>query len=123
MKRTPLKRGKPLTRKTRLARTRASLERKGRINPVNRKRRKKAYARNFGDYADVIRGLPCDTCGAPPPSDPSHAKSRGAGGSRRHLVPQCRVCHDLYGEAKGPSREHMMERADHYWRTYGDGDG
>lgn len=40
-----------------------------------------------------MRDLPCCTCTRRPPSEPSHAKTRGAGGRREHLVPQCHDCH------------------------------
>lgn len=110
----PLRRGKALTAKNNLAR-------KTRMKQTNRARKAKRYAVEFGDYSDVIRALPCDTCGAPPPSDPSHAKSRGAGGKKRHLFPQCRKDHQLYGDGNGITRAVAMERADFYWRLYGDG--
>lgn len=81
------RRSKPLTRTTRLSRGEG-------LRPVNRERKKKRRERDFGDKADFIREQPCDTCGAPPPSDPSHYPSRGAGGTKENLFPQCRDCHD-----------------------------
>lgn len=50
-------------------------------------------------YRRTIKQLPCCTCGAPPPSDPSHLKCGGGRGMAlrapdRLAVPQCRACHD-----------------------------
>jgi hypothetical protein len=112
MKRSPLKRTGPPKRKTRL-------ERHTPLAPVNSRRKAKRYARDFGDHAERIRALPCDLCGAPPPSDPHHAKSRGAGGTAQHLIPTCRTCHRKIHDGHGPDREHLMERADYYWTRYG----
>jgi hypothetical protein len=98
---------------------RAELRRHTPLKSVNRKRKAKRYARDFGDHAQRIRQLPCDLCGSPPPSDPHHAKSRGAGGTARHLLPTCRPCHRKIHDGHGPDREHLMERADYYWTRYG----
>jgi hypothetical protein len=45
----------------------------------------------------LIKSLPCFCCDAPPPSDPDHAKSRGAFGSDElnNLNALCRSCHIL----------------------------
>lgn len=45
----------------------------------------------------AIRELPCTACGHPPPSDPCHCKSVGAGGSDTvdNVFPACRACHSL----------------------------
>ena len=52
-------------------------------------------ARQFGVQADLCRKLPCLLCGHPPPSDPAHVRSRGAGGlDRENVIPLCRACHD-----------------------------
>lgn len=80
-----MKRGGPIARRTRL-------------RPVNPSRKAKLYARNFGEWADVIRGLPCVTCGVGPPSDPSHTRTRGAGGDLKTIVPMCRACHQHFEE-------------------------
>jgi hypothetical protein len=60
---------------------------------VNRKRRAKLTARQFGDHAEYIRSLPCvirgmdaGECG---PSEAAHVRSRGAGGTAADLVPLC----------------------------------
>lgn len=71
--RKPLERGEPLAKK-------------GKNHAVNQQRA-------FGEKARVISKYPCDTCGASPPSDPSHYPSRGAGGTSKNLFPQCRRCH------------------------------
>ncbi|MEL7058619.1 MAG: hypothetical protein AAGN46_01195 [Acidobacteriota bacterium] len=88
-RRTPLRRGGPIQRKT-------ELRRGGPIRRRNPERAAKAYARAFGDKAAWIRSLPCSTCRAPGPSDPSHVRSRGAGGTAADLIPQCRRCHQRY---------------------------
>lgn len=83
MKRTPLKRG-------------ASLRRRTRLRPVNRVRMAKRRALCFARQSELARSLPCFTCGAPPPSDPSHLKSRGADGKDDAVIPQCRPCHRAF---------------------------
>lgn len=88
---------------------------------ANRARKARLYAINFGEYADVIRGLPCDVCGKPGPSEPHHARTRGAGGSKRDLLPLCLRCHREAHDGNGISRERAMERAEHYWKTCGEG--
>lgn len=112
-----MKRRKPLKRKAPLRST-GKLKRTP-LAPVNRRRRAQRHARDFGDHAQRIRVLPCDLCGASPPSDPHHAKSRGAGGTKRHLIPLCRRDHQRVHDGHGPDREHLMARADYYWTTYG----
>ena len=47
------------------------------------------------DFLEFLRGQACVTCGAPPRSDPSHLRHRGAGGSDYTACSQCRRCHDL----------------------------
>lgn len=80
----PLRRGRPLRRKTRL-------------RAINRSRIKARRAKQFAEQSALARSLPCFTCGAPPPSDPSHLKTRGAGGTDLDVIPQCRRCHDSLG--------------------------
>ena len=106
MKRTPLKAGKPPARKTPL---------KGR----NSKRAAKRYREAFGGHADTIRGLPCDLCAAPAPSDPHHVRTRAAGGTAKDLIPVCRTCHTRIHDGHGPSREHLTARAHLYWTSHG----
>jgi hypothetical protein len=107
VKRTPLKPGKPP-------------ERKAPLKASNPARKRKRYAEAFGDYADVIRGLPCCVCQAPPPSDPHHVRSRGAGGTKRDLIPVCRTCHTLIHSGHGPDRESLARVAADLWGTYGE---
>ena len=91
MKRSRLKRGKPLQRSAGglkrsggLSRGEPlkrgnSLERRTRINPINRDRRNARRECDFGDLAEHVRTLPCLVCGRSP-VDPAHVRSRGAGG-------------------------------------------
>lgn len=61
------------------------------------------YERNFGDWSDQIREMPCWWCERPGPSDPAHADARGmggAGGDKTVLLPMCRDCHALYDDYK-----------------------
>jgi hypothetical protein len=85
VKRSPLKRSKPLKRRVRL-------------RAINRVRIKARRAVEFGAQAAMCRGLPCLVCGARP-SDPHHVKSRGAGGRDEHCVPLCRTHHDYFHSA------------------------
>jgi hypothetical protein len=51
-------------------------------------------------YIAWIKTLPCDTCGAPPPSDPSHLdngfKGTGTKAPDTLTIPQCRQCHETF---------------------------
>lgn len=47
----------------------------------------------FGPQAALCRTEPCAGCGAPPPCDPDHVVTRGAGGLDEDTVPLCRTCH------------------------------
>ena len=67
------------------------------IPAVNHKRRLRLYELQFGEAAQRVRDLPCCVCFAPPPSDPHHVKTRGAGGTSADLVPLCRGHHDMVG--------------------------
>ena len=67
-----------------------------RMNRVNSKRRKRLREKQFGEQAERCRNLPCCACGAPPPSDPHHVPSRGAGGVDRDCCPLCRECHRYF---------------------------
>lgn len=67
------------------------------------KRRQQLRAEDFGERAEAVRGMRClarregswqPVAGSPRwscagPIEAAHAKSRGAGGNRRHLVPLC----------------------------------
>jgi hypothetical protein len=91
MKRTPLVRAAALTRRGK------PLKRKTAMRRVRHDRIRARRAVQFGKQSAMARTLPCFTCGAPPPSDPSHLKTRGAGGLDEHVIPQCRKCHDALG--------------------------
>jgi hypothetical protein len=59
-------------------------------------------------YLDWLKTLPCDSCNAPPPSDPSHLNNhnKGVGTKTPDLwaIPECRRCHDLYeSKSTGPT--------------------
>lgn len=79
-----MKRSTPLTRRTGLARGKP-LARSGRMKASNRSRKRKAYARNFGDEADAVRAMPCIITGKQ--AEPAHVTSRGASGGRFDIVP------------------------------------
>jgi hypothetical protein len=96
LRRTPLKRGKPLKQSGGLKRSR--------INPVNRKRRAAKYIRNFAgpnQHDTWIRALPCCLCkhlgqrqGSQTQS--AHTVARGMGGAKgtyRDTVPLCNAHH------------------------------
>lgn len=82
MKRTPLKRGKPMKRRVRL-------------RAVNWARLKARRAACFGPQAALCRSMPCLACWATP-CDPHHVLSRGAGGLDCHCVPLCRKHHSQF---------------------------
>ena len=57
------------------------------------KRRAQRRAEQFGPQAKLVRGYACCACGAQPPSNPHHVRSRGAGGTDADAVPLCELCH------------------------------
>jgi hypothetical protein len=67
-----------------------------RIPAQNRKRSAQQRLYDFGPQAEWMRDLPCATCGARPPSEPSHVKTRNAGGTRDDMIPQCTDCHERF---------------------------
>jgi hypothetical protein len=90
-----------------------------RIKPTNPKRRREAFARNFGERGEAVRAKPClalDKIGAwrwgpgelgedwtlcRGPMQVAHVLARGMGatkGDRRQLVPLCAGHHDEAGE-------------------------
>ena len=116
MKRSPLKRGSPLTRSTRV---RAS-------NPA---RRAKTFARNFGERGEAVRAMGClvrsrvmesgnfaswtySPSWCPSGGDDrdvqaAHVRARGMGGAkgdRRDLVPLCAKHHAEAGEHRTSAR-------------------
>jgi len=61
---------------------------------INRARRLQTLPKVFGPQAQYCRALPCMVCLSPPPSDPAHVRSRGAGGKdMANVVPLCRMHH------------------------------
>ena len=122
MKRSPMQRGKPLARGTR-------------INPVNRKRKAATFARNFGDRGEAVRAMRClvavamlgsidrnasnawvyssSYCRPPFETQAAHATARGMGGAkgdRRDLVPLCAKHHAEAGEARTSARADFERR-------------
>lgn len=67
--------------------------RRTRLKRRNAARIQKLRAKQEGPQTALCRALPCCACGAPPPSDPHHVRSRGAGGLDCDTVPLCRLCH------------------------------
>lgn len=100
MRRTPLKPGPGPKRRTA-------------VKKRNAKRLRETRARQFGPHAERVRALPCCACGARPPSQPHHVKSRGAGGTWRDLVPLCGYCHLIIHAigAKSFGRAHNVDLA------------
>ncbi len=87
-RRTPLKRGGSLRRE-------APIARRTRLRPVNRERKLERYEAAFGDRAELVRAMPCLLLGTEcwGPIEAAHVRSRGAGGTRRDLVPLCSKHH------------------------------
>jgi len=89
----PLRRRAPIVRNGRLANGAPANSRKP-LRQRNPERRARLLVEQFGAQAQHCRDSPCCACGAPPPSDPAHVRSRGAGGKDSDTVPLCRSCHD-----------------------------
>lgn len=95
------------------------------MKKVNPARRKVLYLQDFGVHADLVRSLCCCVCGALPPSEAHHVKSRGAGGTRKDLAPLCARCHRLghvmgwtsFGMRFGVNLEAEAKRL---WEAHGD---
>lgn len=69
------------------------------------------------EYLAWLRTLPCDGCGAPPPSQASHLNSRKGMGTKSPdalSIPECPVCHEQYERAGKPDAERRMARAAMY---------
>lgn len=101
-----------LTRRIQLRST-SRLARKTRLAPVNRARRAKSYARNFGPRADAVRAMPCLVAGCRLPTVAAHARARGMGGAKgdaRELVPLCQPHHLEAGEHRTSQRAAFEER-------------
>ena len=69
------------------------LVRKTALAKSNPERRAALYARNFGEWADEIRAMPCWGCGTTREKiDAAHTVARGmggCGGDKRTLLPLC----------------------------------
>ncbi len=127
----PLGRKVPLVRRLRLRagselRRSAPALRQTPLPAVNPERLERLREQQFGAKAEWIRGLACATCGAPAPSDPSHVRSRGAGGTAEDLIPQCRGCHrrlhDLgrrtFEAEIGVDLGELAERYERWWHEF-----
>lgn len=75
------------------------------INPVNKARRKKSHARNYGDLGDWVRGQTCAVGPCHKPSVPAHVKGKRAYGAwltcphTGELVGNiCNLCNDHHNE-------------------------
>ncbi|MCY0986000.1 hypothetical protein OV203_02590 [Nannocystis sp. ILAH1] len=94
MRRTPLKRRKPLTTR-RTATSKRALKASARARkPLparNAARRARLLERNFGERGAAVRDMPCLLAGRGCDGrvEAAHVRSRGAGGDRRELVPLC----------------------------------
>lgn len=92
------------------------------MNPVNKERRAKAYARNYGDRADYVRDMNCRilplhklldrvTCSGR--IQAAHVKARGMGGckgDRRDLLNLCAAHHKEAGERRTSQRAAFEEK-------------
>lgn len=61
-------------------------------------------------YLDWLKTLPCDVCGTPAPSDPSHVnafKGQGTKSPDLWAIPECRTCHEAYERGPGLSEERI----------------
>ena len=74
-------RGELERRRTPKARERG-LDRSTRVNPINKPRAEKRRAEDFGPCSRAARRGACAVpgCKSPPPQEPAHVRSRGAGG-------------------------------------------
>ena len=65
-------------------------------------------------YLEWLRTLPCNGCGAPPPSDPSHVNSFKGQGTKSpdpFAIPECRRCHDRYERCSAQADERIRRAA------------
>ena len=78
------------------------LRRTGRVNPLNRERKAREWARAYGSRERVafVQALPCLACGARP-SEVHHLGNGGMGrkASAEHTVPLCHPHHEEYHRA------------------------
>lgn len=122
MRRSPLRPGTKGLARSPLRRGTTLLRRKTRLNPVDEERAARLRREQFGGKAEWIRSLPCATCPRRPPSDPSHVKTRGAGGKAKHLIPQCHEDHvefhsagiETFHERRGLASGTLLALAEEY---------
>lgn len=99
----------------------ARLERHTEMKRSNPARRRKSYAKNYGDRADRIREMPCTVAGKTGPGTTrcwgrpvaAHSRARGMGGcngDRRELWPACWHHHCEAGERHSEKRRQFEER-------------
>ena len=65
-------------------------------------------------YLDWIKTLPCNGCGKPGPSDPSHPnfyKSQTRKAPDPLAIPECRECHEAYEAAGSPNEQERLAAA------------
>lgn len=85
-----MKRSAPLERRT-------PLRRQTRVRPVNTRRRRQRFELAFGERGEHVRAMPCLLAGKAScegRTEAAHVRSRGAGGTRRDLVPLCSGHHE-----------------------------
>lgn len=71
------------------------LQRKTRINPINRERVAAQKQVTDGPQADACRIMGvCCACGKDRPTEPHHEPPVSLGGTVNDTVPMCRPCHD-----------------------------
>jgi hypothetical protein len=111
-----------------MKRTEPMRRRKG-VKRVNRQRKARSFARNFGSVAFVewTKAQPCACCGEAPRqwwqrdawgNDCAHVRSRGAGGDHTHVIAACPACHD----ANRPTGQYAMAREhQRRWTAYQEG--
>ena len=102
----------PLTRRTALQ-TRTPIKRAGRLNPVNRTRRARLFAQQYGEggkYAEWLRSRSCAACTRRGGLVVHHVRSRGAGGTWKDCVPLCTGCHHM-------AHQHGNEAVELLWEV------
>ena len=68
-------------------------------------------------YLDWIKTLPCNGCGKPGPSDPSHPnfyKSQTRKAPDPLAIPECRECHEIYEANGAPDEQARLAAAAMY---------
>lgn len=75
-------------------------------------------------YIKAIRELPCASCGAWPPSEPSHPRELiwGAGGQLKApdetAIPECRPCHLKYHKMENDWEERIRLHTERLRKTW-----